>query len=731
MGKIMKKWTPLFLCISLFFASCVSELEKYYETPDWLKGNTWEVLEKKGNFKLFLKAIERSSYKDLVQGKGINTVMAPTDSAFQAYLTANQIIFDSLKGSQLDRLIGYHLLYYSFNKEALENYRPNGSESQNLYPGMYYKFRTKSCDPISVETDFTNDKVHKVIHNDRFLPVFSQNIFNSFQVDAKSNYEFFYPGSTWTGSNGFNVSSASVKEYGLVSDNGYVYVIDKVLEPQETIFKTLAADAAYSKFLSSFERFAAYAYDPTSTTDFGKGDSLYIKYYSNVLPSIASEWPVSSYQSLSILSYGAHNVFAPDNTAMQAFFEKYWAPYYTDISKVNFEPLLAFLQNHVYSSTILFPEMIERGTIKSNYGTPITFNRSAAQKKSICVNGAIYGLNESLVPSMFTKVTSPMYCDPKYNMFLDMCINSSYISTLISNGTSFKVFYPSDNMILNNSNLDGKLMYWVNTNPKQYGAQTINIDGDLGQQAMSINQKKTLSGAHIATSLISSRGTNEAVYRTLLPYTYIYTKDNKVYSSYLFNLGVDSKVPTFSKIATTSDNGDAYELTGETASALVPESSRFLSYTATTGPADLKLFLGYTTLAGFMSSTPAYDFIQGNRYIILVPPSTVLASYYASLTGTATEKQTKMAAYMKSYFINVDASGLLDYPFPGANVQGELTTFGKKASDGTTAKFTLVDRGNELVIVDGKGNEAKITNYFPRIYADGAVYTIDKGLSVE
>ena len=167
MGKIMKKWTPLFLCISLFFASCVSELEKYYETPDWLKGNTWEVLEKKGNFKLFLKAIERSSYKDLVQGKGINTVLAPTDSAFQAYLTANQIIFDSLKGSQLDRLIGYHLLYYSFNKEALENYRPNGSESQNLYPGMYYKFRTKSCDPISVETDFTNDKVHKVIHNDR------------------------------------------------------------------------------------------------------------------------------------------------------------------------------------------------------------------------------------------------------------------------------------------------------------------------------------------------------------------------------------------------------------------------------------------------------------------------------------------------------------------------------------------------------------------------------------
>ncbi len=56
------------------------------------------------------------------------------------------------------------------------------------------------------------------------------------KLDAKSNYEAFYPNSTWTGDNGFNVSNASVKEYGIIANNGYIHAIDRVLEPLETIY---------------------------------------------------------------------------------------------------------------------------------------------------------------------------------------------------------------------------------------------------------------------------------------------------------------------------------------------------------------------------------------------------------------------------------------------------------------------------------------------------------------
>jgi len=763
MGKIFRKWTPILVCILLSFTSCETELEKYYATPDWLKGNSWEVLEKKGDFKLFLAAVEKSSFKDLVQGKGLVTVMAPTDLAFREYLKAHNYdttTVNDIPASQIDKLVGFHLLFYSFNKETFENYKPDGIESTNLLAGMYYKFRTKSREPISVELDPTTGKYHKVIHNDRFLPVFSYNFFNSLKIDAKTNYEFFYPNSTWTGANGFNISNASVKEYGIVSDNGYVYTIDKVLDPLETIYTNLKNDDNYSQFTNAYERFAAYQYDAIATADYGKGDSLYVKNYSVVLPPIASEWPVSSYRSLAELSSSGYNVIAPDNLAMQAFYEKYWQKPYKDkgLDSVNFEPLLALLDNHVFSSTVLFPEQFEAGIIKLSTGSGISFNRSEVQKKNICVNGSVYGLNKIVVPPMFEKVTAPMYCDPSYNMILNIMKNSGYIPTLTSDAIKFEIFYPLDSMIVKNSNLDGKAISYLNTNSKQYGAQAVTIEGDAGPTNMSVSQKKKFAGAHITTGIIASRG-SETIYRTMLPFNYIYTKDDSVYSSTLLNLkmaaaaavaaaktasevsaaatavaSAASKTPKFSIIGDWS-NGRAYALLGETAMALTPEYNQFRALTTTTAPKNISTFISYAGVAGLTNLIPPYSsFMQGERFILLVPPTASLLAGYNALpkpTGSSRPTVDQVAAFLKSYFINVSSSNLLDYPFPGANVQGTLVSFGKKSDGKTPVTFTLVDRGTELVIIDAKGKEIKVTSYLPYIYDDGAVYQIDNLLSVE
>jgi uncharacterized surface protein with fasciclin (FAS1) repeats len=732
MGKIMKKWTPILVFFLLLLTSCVSELDKYYATPAWLKGNSWEVLEKKGNFKLFLSAVERTSYKDLVQGKGIITVMVPTDSAFQVYLTKHSYAsVAAIPDSVVTKLVGFHLLFYAFDKDKFIDYKPNGIESTNELKGMYYKFRTKSRDDISVEHDPAyGNTARKVMHKDRFLPVFSFNLFESYGLDAKSNYEFFYPNSTWTGQRGFNVSNASVKEYGIVTDNGYVYTVNQVIEPLGTIYNELKAESNYSIFKNAYDRFVTFEYDAISTADYGKGDSLFIMYHGNELPPIASEWPVFSYTLLDILSYGAYSLFTPSNAAMQSFYDQYWRPYYNNkgIDSVKFEPLLTLLQNHIYSGTILFPEQIESGKVKSVYGTTIQFNRASAQMKHVCVNGALYGLDHVIVPPMFEKVTSPMYCNPEYNMILDMMKNSSYVQTLITDAAKFSVFYPTDNMILTYTNFDGKSMYYSNTNNKRYGSQDLQIDGDDGKQkSMTVNQKKTFAGGHIGTEIISTKSSTEFVFRTLQPYNYLYVNGNKVYSSALYNLGVDAKVPTFTKISGSWTNGDAYALSGATASALVPEANQFKNLTATSSPADLKNMIAYLTAAGITSASPPYNFLQGERFIVLVPPAASLLAGYNALPSKTPDK---VAAFLKPYFINVGSSNLLDYPFPGAGVQGTLISFGKK-TDGSTATFTLVDRGNELVIIDAKGNEAKITNYFPKIYADGAAYLIDKLLVVE
>jgi len=732
MKKITHLWSVLLIGIVVSFSSCLSELEKYYQTPDWLKGNAWEVLEAKGNFKLFLAAVERTDFKDLVQGKGVITVVAPTDEAFQAYLNAhNYATVADIPDSVITKLVGYHLVFYSFNKEQFVDYKPNGIESTNSKPGMYYKYRTKSRDAISTEFDQAYNKNRKVMHQDRFLPVFSFNLFNSYQLDAASNYEFFYPNSNWSDNEGFNVSNASVLDYAIVTDNGYVYVIDQVLEPLETIYKTIQNNPDYSMFQSAYSRFVQFTYDATISAEYGKGDSLYIMTHGAELPPIAREWPVSDYTQLATLSYGAYNIFAPDNVSMQAFYDKYWRPYYQNkgIDSVKFEPLMALLQNHYYAGTILFPDQISAGTLKTSFGNNIQFDRSSVKNQTICVNGSLYGLNQVLVPAMFEKVTSPMYCNPKYTILLDMMKNSGLVPTLVTDAATFRIFYPEDDMITLNTNLEGRAIQYMNTNSKLYGAQEVQIDGDLGFAAMSRSQKKTFAGAHVATELMSSKG-DEAIYRTMNPYNYIYVKGNKVYSSALFNLSVEEKVPTFTKINGDWNNGEAYALNGETASALVPESNQFKAMiTSVASPVEFTYFKYTIQAAGMDKTSPPFSFLQGERFIAFIPKDDAILA--GMMNGKVpTSPAATVTSYLTRYFVNVGSSNLLDYPFSGAGIQGEITTFAKTPL-GAVVKFTLVDRDGQLYVRDGKGNEVKVLSYFPHIYADGAAYLIDGLLELE
>lgn len=255
------------------------------------------------------------------------------------------------------------------------------------------------------------------------------------------------------------------------------------------------------------------------------------------------------------------------------------------------------------------------------------------------------------------------------------------------------------------------------------------------------HRKKSLAGSHVATELITSKG-DEAIFRTLTPFSYLYMKGNKIYSSGLYNQAVnynDDMAPTFTKIPGDWSNGDAYALSDNaSSSALVPESSqfRFFTYNAPATPADLNEFVHFTEMAGMQTTTPIYDFLMGERYILLVPPANQLESYLVNkglieVNGGVYTVLNKagLVNYLKTYFINVNGSKLIDYPFPGARVQGDVNTF---AYSGLNAvKLKITDMSTYLSVTDPKGNIVGVSSFFPRIYADGAVYTIEKPLIVD
>ncbi len=76
------------LCLPLILLSCEDKMDEHYEVPDWVADNAWEVLSsgEHGNYSIFLRGLEISGYKQMLEGKSILTIMAPDDTAFQAYL---------------------------------------------------------------------------------------------------------------------------------------------------------------------------------------------------------------------------------------------------------------------------------------------------------------------------------------------------------------------------------------------------------------------------------------------------------------------------------------------------------------------------------------------------------------------------------------------------------------------------------------------------------------------
>ena len=113
--------------------------------------------------------------------------MAPNDEAFASYLKSEYGVnsIEELSVDESKKLIGFHIMYYSFDKNKLINFRPeegDGATDEELMvnAGLYYKFRTKSQDALTLEVvNDTTGQEGYVYHLERFLPVFSYRMFQT------------------------------------------------------------------------------------------------------------------------------------------------------------------------------------------------------------------------------------------------------------------------------------------------------------------------------------------------------------------------------------------------------------------------------------------------------------------------------------------------------------------------------------------------------------------------
>ncbi|PRD54220.1 hypothetical protein C5749_12130 [Sphingobacterium gobiense] len=729
---LMKKLLlyTLGVAVACFVACSKKELVAHYERPDWLKGNSWEVLEERGNFTLFLEGVERAGFREVLEGKTIATIFAPSDEAFLHYLTSNnwpsvqQVPYDELK-----KLIGYHVVYYAYNKTMLENYQPNGSEA--LEPnraGLYYKHRTRSSDSISLEMDVVAGRQRMVYNKDRFLPVLSNRHFQTKGIDATSNYEFFFGAGTWKGADGFNVANAGISEYAIPTDNGYVYLIDEVLKPLNTLFSFIKEQPNYSNFLEIYDRYRTYTYDEETSVDYGRaGDSLYHVSH-GPLPDIASEWTsmglsgAVSYFDLAGLSYRSFNIFGPSNQALQAFYTEYFSNYYPSLNDVDMLPLLLLLYNHVYEGNIVFPSEIGNNPdIKTFFGTDIDFDpNSDVSAATIAANGTFYGLDKVMVPDMFKSVTGPAFRDPKYRIFMYMLFQTGLYTTLASHDIDYTLFIPTNEAVLETYIGDSQL-FWDEGDPRVFGDEQIQVENADGILVpLSINQMNRFVSDHIVYNRISSLN-GKSVYRTRNNYGYVYVQDGAVNSTQTYNEAESIPVST---MPGNWYNGNAYQV-----ERTMGSDSRSIKFTLISAESEANVLHPYAEFskllsrAGMMEVGNSLSFLFGNRFLLFAPDNETVRQGLEN--GLIPEDNNELASYLRAYFVSVPDNSLPDYPFPGFGVEGTWETALRRGPM-AYRQISLNDRRTALELVDEDGTVIPIVGDFPQVFSDGAVYRINK-----
>lgn len=735
---------PCFLFISIFILlSCENKMLEHYEEPAWLKGSTWDVLEDMGNYSIFLEGIELAGFKPIVQGKNILTIMAPDDNAFSTYLTTQGYSkISDLNEDELKKLIGFHLLYYSYNKDRMVNFRPEGDlgteEDKEKNAGLYYKFRTRSSNKVT--TKITPDgKQVTIYHLERFVPVFSYRFFDSKDIDAKFNYEYFYPESTWTGGDGFNVSNASVSEYGILADNGYIYSIDKVLKPMETIYTELKEREHYSIFFNLYDSYSTYEYDLTLSTDFGKTigvDSLYLHKH-GFLPPIAMEWPVSSYQYISMLSSVSYSIFALSDNALNNFFNRYWKiGGYEMLNDVDPLVIRYMLGQYIYGGSIVFPEEITKRRISNSYGTYFDFDPMSIAEKAICINGSFYGLDNMEIPPLFASVVGPAFRNKESVPYLYALDGSSLLNSFVSSDVNFTMLIPTEAQM---NSIEMYLMSYTTGNVLQEMTENGLADVSANKMQRIVNMHTVYGGEGLST-------TGTTVLATQLPFNYWFVKDGEITNNALFNRCIEpdfsgSVFVPFTEITNNGaawSNGKAYSY-GSADVFFEEEASDGLAHTIAVTNDRRYPYNSFSQLlkrANMILGTSIMGLTAG-RFIAFIPTNEAIASALSenlipgitngtvgpdgSITAENIDVQT-LQNYLLSYFLHSPENAITTYPYLGSNMRSGIY----KTAGGGNLRYT--DTGNTLSVQLENRQEVKVIpeyDYFPFAYSDGGFHLIE------
>ena len=471
----MKKMRTLLwlLALSLLLVQCRKKaFDEFYGRPDTLEQPMYQILSAKGNFRTLLAAIDKAGYKSTLSGAGYWTLFAPSDSAFQAYFTANSITgIDALDSNACRKIVTYCLVYNAFKEDRLPDYQSATGWLENNafrrrtanYTGVY-DGRNTSGTPIKViESNRNNNGTTFYIdadNNNKHLPYFMSPYFSAKGLTS-ADYNYFYPGTNYTG---FNVLDAAVTEKDIAAENGVIHVINKVITALPSIDQYIGSNSNYSVFKDLLDKYLVqYVLNQTVTQNYknvtGNAVDVYTKVYNSNLAFSPNNENFLKLQDNDAQS-DSYTMFVPQNAALTNYINTVLLENYTSLDALPRSVIYDLVNAHMWR-TAVWPSKF--ATTFNSVGEEARFNPATdVVDKKILSNGMFYGTNKVQQANVFSSVYGKAYLDPNYTIMTSLLnldlkfqisnVRQNYTLFLISNAAFNAAGYFADPTVSNNVN---------------------------------------------------------------------------------------------------------------------------------------------------------------------------------------------------------------------------------------------------------------------------------------
>lgn len=469
------RWKAKICCLFLLIAmAACSNNDDYYERPSWLEAPIYDVLKEKGNFTMYLQAVDRTLYSSVLKGSGYYTVFAPNDDAFKKFLSEKGYAsVDAIPVEELTNIIGYSMVFNKFETTHLGDVLTSGTwtagasiKKRTSYYKTIYKEEINGTQQWVVDA---KAELTKVATPYKYLPIFTESYFSANGLKG-DDYTTFFPNTTF---NGLNAQGARIVTKNIYAENGIVHEIDMVNYPLENLDEMLKKEdnKAFSDILNTkvegsylFTNYIASA----STTDVYKKlyperniSSVSCKTYLDLpfLPN--NETYVGSTSSITTEQDG-YTLLIPSNSAIEAFTTELKSRAKVEnISSLSKDIIGYFLKAHMAGS-IVWPSRFSasqnsNGEFLNGEGSRgADFASSGILKSTFASNGVMYNIDHVIKSKYFNTVYSEILLNPDYRMafyilknFFATSLTDELMKSPITGYTeeNYTILLPSDELL--------------------------------------------------------------------------------------------------------------------------------------------------------------------------------------------------------------------------------------------------------------------------------------------